>query len=101
MRHIICFLALLLSGLGTAAHAAGAPASALHGTYLHLSDIHLDPLHLPDPAGRRQLAQQLDAAPVDQWEAILSKAGDGTLTSQPEDTDYYLLKSALAAAASQ
>lgn len=109
MRHLICFFALLFSGLVTAARAADDPtpvaAPALHGTYLHLSDIHLDPLYLPASAGSagvRQLAQQLDAAPLDQWEAILSKAGDGTLTYQSRvDTDYDLLKSALGAAASQ
>ncbi|HEY6817156.1 MAG TPA: metallophosphoesterase [Croceibacterium sp.] len=106
MRHIICFVVLLLSSLGATAHAADAPAAAapaLHGTYLHLSDIHLDPFSLPQgSAGQRQLAQQLDAAAVDQWEAILSKAGDGTLTWRSQsDTDYYLLKSTLDEAAKQ
>ena len=109
MRHLICFIALLLSCVGTTAHAAEGPATAtapaLHGTYLHLSDIHLDPLYLPPAAGTaavRQLAQQLDAAPVDQWQAILAKAGDGSLTYQSRvDTDYYLLQSALEAAASR
>lgn len=92
------------------------PTPALNGTYLHLSDIHLDPLYLPpvsdDLQGAdrqaaedkrntevRALARQLEAAPVNQWEAILSTQGDGTLTYQGRvDTNYYLLKATLEAA---
>lgn len=115
-------LALASSGSPAAAEepaaALQAPAApALSGAYLHLSDIHLDPLYLPPldegligqdrqaaedkrNAAVRALARQLEAAPVEQWEAILSTQGDGTLTYQGNvDTNYYLLKATLEAAA--
>jgi sphingomyelin phosphodiesterase acid-like 3 len=99
MRSLILFFALLLSGLERRRRQ---PRQRCTGPISPQRHPSRPALPAAGWTGQRELAQQLDAAPVEQWEAILSRAGDGTLTWQPgSDTDYYLLKSALAAAASQ
>lgn len=69
-----------------------APPTAVQGKFLHLSDIHFNPL--ADPS----LFAQLNAAPVDQWEAILQTSSMTAIpTGSWEDSNYPLLKSMLAA----
>jgi hypothetical protein len=77
----------------------GAPVcSALSppaGQALLISDIHFDPL--ADPA----ILKQLIAAPVAQWPDIFATSTRTAYARFPADTNYPLLKSALAAAAAQ
>lgn len=100
MVRLFSMLAAALAALllATPAAAQAAPAPAKH-RFLHLSDLHFDPF--ADPA----LVPKLIASPPDQWEAILAAgAGDGFPAKRShgyEDSNYALVRAALAAAAAQ
>ncbi len=60
-------------------------------TGLLVSDLHFNPLARP------QLADQLVAAPIEGWDAILATSPDLAYTPVGRDTNFLLLQSALAA----
>ncbi|OYY90879.1 MAG: hypothetical protein B7Y45_05500 [Sphingomonas sp. 28-66-16] len=98
MRSLSWALAAMTLSVPAQAQMDAAPASppaAVQGKFLQLSDIHFDPF--ADPT----LFAKLNDAPVDQWEAIFAASAAPALPSRSkQDTNYPLLKSALAAAQS-
>lgn len=88
---------LVLSSCGGDANtrtdsAAARPAGP--GSFLNVSDIHFNPFY------DSSLVPKLVAADVAEWESIFESSGDTTLSTYAgggQDTDYPLLKSALAA----
>ncbi|HEY4591153.1 MAG TPA: metallophosphoesterase [Thermoanaerobaculia bacterium] len=83
------FLSILVLALLAAFPAAGA-AQQDTGTFVVLSDIHFDPLYDPE------LVSQLQAADARQWLRIFESSKVTQLSNYGADTDYPLLKSALA-----
>ncbi len=86
------FFRLLLGALLLLSPLAAGAAPARQGSFLHLSDIHFDPL--ADPS----LVRALIAAPVEQWDAILSTSKLTGFPAPNQDSNYPLFKSMLAAA---
>ena len=83
------FLSILVLALLAAFPAAGA-AQQDTGTFVVLSDIHFDPFYDPD------LKPQLQAADARQWLRIFGSSKVTKLSNYGADTNYPLLKSALA-----
>jgi hypothetical protein len=92
---ILILIALILPWSPVAQVSAALSPAAPTGHALLLSDIHFDPL--ADPS----IVKQLIAAPASQWEAIFATSAQGGYAHSPNDANYALLKSALAAAAAQ
>jgi sphingomyelin phosphodiesterase acid-like 3 len=83
------FLSILVLAL-LAAFPAAAAAQQDTGTFVVLSDIHFDPLYDPE------LVPQLQAADARQWLRIFESSKVTRLSNYGADTNYPLLKSALA-----
>ncbi|MFL6231774.1 MAG: metallophosphoesterase, partial [Thermoanaerobaculia bacterium] len=83
------FLSILVLAL-LAAFPAAAAAQQDMGTFVVLSDIHFDPLYDPE------LVPQLQAADARQWQRIFESSKVTQLSNYGADTNYPLLKSALA-----
>jgi sphingomyelin phosphodiesterase acid-like 3 len=97
-RRVFCcgaLLGLLIEpgpvALSAATAATGAPAS---GTFVALSDLHFNPFF--DPT----LVAELVGAGADRWQGIFESSTVQGVGSYGSDTDYPLLRSTLAAAAS-
>jgi len=69
-------------------------AKSNEAAFLILTDIHFDPFTGTDPL----MIQQLAAAPVEKWQAILESRPDQELAPDGADANYPLLSSALHAA---
>jgi hypothetical protein len=83
------FLSVLALAL-LAALPAAAAAQQDTGTFVVLSDLHFDPLYDPE------LVPQLQAADARQWQRIFESSKVTRLSGYGEDTNYPLLRSALA-----
>jgi len=91
----LAFSLLLMATFQPALAASEAKAASSH--FLSLADIHFDPFlsclrQIPCP-----LIASLEQAPIQQWSGILAQY-DHTQTRYSKDSNYSLLKSALAAA---
>lgn len=85
---------LVVAALLFAQAALAQPATTLRaGRFLHLSDIHFDPFANPDP----KFIKALNGASADQWQGLFENGARLPLPGTGQDTNYTLLKSAMAA----
>ena len=85
---LFCLL-VLLAALGVHGAQAQQTKPASRNKFLIVSDIHFNPM--ADPA----LVAELAAAGPDQWEAILQRTEPATFSPYGQDTNWWLLQSAL------
>ncbi len=88
-RRLACFGVALLAALIAFGHSAR--ADEVPGTFGLISDIHFDPFDPPD------IAEQLAAAPVADWQGIFATIEEQAMSPWGRDTNYALFASSIAA----
>lgn len=81
--------ALAVVTLALLAGCGGGTAAPPSRTGILVSDLHFNPL------ADTSLQAQLEAAPVAQWDAILAGSTPAAFSRAPQDTNFFLLQSAL------
>src|SRR5271165_7001041 len=83
----LCLMALLVALIASAA--AAQPARGVKNKLLLVSDIHFNPM------ADATLVSSLEAADPIQWESILQRTSPGSFSPYGQDTNWWLLQSAL------